>query len=166
MLQFRPHFRLPAETEIGLDDFLTDKQVHFVFDFANVFISAERLGYQIDFQSISERFPGIQKDVFITRRDLVAYGQRLKGYQVYASPGKNCDVEIALHLDSLKTNSSLKLVCFFGGDGDFHSVLARFEKHGVAIKCLSFESSFSARLLEVAEFIPIGKDFLKPFSRR
>lgn len=166
MGRFNPSLQLPSETEIDLGDSLADGQVRFVFDFANTLISAERLGYQVDFQAIAERFPKIEKDVFITQRDLVSYGRKLRGYQVCASPGKNCDVEIALHLDSLKDDNKLKVVCFFGGDGDFHVVLARLKKRVIAIKCLSFETSFNPRLLEVAEFIPLGQDFLQPLLRR
>jgi len=167
MRHFNYRFQLPDETGIELAEFLEGKgKVRFVFDFSNTTITAKEFGHEPDYEGIAEKFPNIEKDVFITQRDFIRYGRKLKGYQVHASPGKNCDIEIALHLNSLKHSSKVKLVCFFCGDGDFHPVLLRLKDRGIVIKCLSFESSFSPRLLDVAEFVPIGYDFLKPSSQK
>lgn len=167
MKRFNPHFQLPDETEIESNDFPTDnQQIHFVFDFANTLISAERLGYEFDFSVIANKYPKIKKHLFLTEKDLIRYKHRLKGYTIHASPGKNCDVEITLYINSLIANKRLKQVYFFSGDGDFQPVLALLQEKGIAIKCPSFSTSFSTRLLSVAEFVPVGQDLLQPLFKK
>jgi uncharacterized LabA/DUF88 family protein len=145
------------------------KKVAYI-DAANIILSANRLGFEIDFLKLKvfleDKFR--VEEIYYFTAELKSLAEEIEVLklnnfkvilkQIYYENSKtkaNCDVEISHYITKHIENKEISKLVLLSGDGDFSMLLDYANQNKVEVVLMPVDKKSSAKLLRVKKYLQV-----------